>query len=73
MGAQRNTAFPESGRVVPERQDPQIREAITSITPLGRVGLSEDVARVIFFLASDEAAWVTGQIVDATGGLWLST
>jgi len=54
-------------------KDPQIREAITSITPLGRVGFSEDVARVIFFLASDEADWVTGQIVDATGGLWLST
>ena len=46
--------------------------ALVQITPLGRVGQPIDVARVIVFLASDEAAWVTGQVVDASGGFWLS-
>ena len=50
----------------------EVRAAVTSLTPLGRVGQPDDVARVILFLASDEAAWVTGQIVDASGGFWLS-
>ncbi|MFJ1977728.1 SDR family NAD(P)-dependent oxidoreductase [Streptomyces albogriseolus] len=35
---------------------------------LGRVGRPEDVADVVAFLASDDARWVTGQILDATGG-----
>lgn len=46
--------------------------ALVQITPLGRVGQPVDVARVIVFLASDAAAWVTGQVVDASGGFWLS-
>ena len=46
--------------------------ALVQMTPLGRVGQPVDVARVIVFLASDEAAWVTGQVVDASGGFWLS-
>ena len=45
---------------------------LVAITPLGRVGQPIDVARVILFLVSDAAAWVTGQVVDASGGFWLS-
>jgi 3-oxoacyl-[acyl-carrier protein] reductase len=37
-------------------------------TPLGRIGQPEDIARVVAFLASDEAGWVTGSLVDAAGG-----
>ncbi len=37
--------------------------------PLGRVGLPEDIARVVAFLASDEAAYMTGQSINVTGGL----
>jgi 3-oxoacyl-[acyl-carrier protein] reductase len=37
-------------------------------TPLGRVGAPDDVARVIAFLASDQAAWLTGQLLYAGGG-----
>ena len=47
-------------------------EALVQITPLGRVGQPGDVARVIVFLVSDAAAWVTGQVVDASGGFWLA-
>jgi NAD(P)-dependent dehydrogenase (short-subunit alcohol dehydrogenase family) len=40
--------------------------------PLRRVGYPEDVAGVVAFLASDEAAYMTGQAVNVTGGLWMS-
>ncbi len=38
--------------------------------PLGRIGRPEDAARVVAWLASAEAGWVTGQIVDSTGGFF---
>jgi NAD(P)-dependent dehydrogenase (short-subunit alcohol dehydrogenase family) len=41
---------------------------IRSVTPLGRMGEPEDVAKVIAFMASDQASWVTGQVLDASGG-----
>ena len=40
-------------------------------TALGRAGEPEDVARVVAFLASDDAGWVTGQTITASGGLLL--
>ena len=39
--------------------------------PMGRIGHPEEVAAVVLFLASDDAGWVTGQTVDATGGYGL--
>jgi NAD(P)-dependent dehydrogenase (short-subunit alcohol dehydrogenase family) len=38
-------------------------------TPLGRLGRPEDVANAVLFLASDEAGFITGEIVDVNGGL----
>jgi 3-oxoacyl-[acyl-carrier protein] reductase len=38
-------------------------------TPLGRIGTPEDIADVVAFLASEEARWVTGQVIGASGGL----
>jgi 3-oxoacyl-[acyl-carrier protein] reductase len=35
---------------------------------MGRIGQPEDAARLIAFLASENAAWVTGQIIRSTGG-----
>ena len=37
--------------------------------PLGRIGAVEDIARMVLFLASDEAAWVSGQLHVVDGGL----
>ena len=37
-------------------------------TPLGRVGQPEDIALVVAFLASENACWVTGKLIAATGG-----
>lgn len=39
--------------------------------PMGRVGLPEDIARTVAFLASDESAYMTGQAINVTGGLWM--
>jgi 3-oxoacyl-[acyl-carrier protein] reductase len=36
--------------------------------PTGRIGQPEDVARLVAWLVSDEAAWVTGQVIDSEGG-----
>jgi 3-oxoacyl-[acyl-carrier protein] reductase len=41
---------------------------VTDKTPLGRLGTPEDVAKVAAYLASDDAAWLTGQIISASGG-----
>jgi 3-oxoacyl-[acyl-carrier protein] reductase len=42
---------------------------IVASTPLGRAGQPDDIARVVTFLASDDAAWVTGERISASGGL----
>ena len=44
------------------------RKTIESQTPLGRIAQPEDIARAAVFFASDDAGWVTGQIVIAAGG-----
>jgi 3-oxoacyl-[acyl-carrier protein] reductase len=37
-------------------------------TPLGRIGKPDDVAKVVVFLASDDAGWVTGERIETAGG-----
>jgi 3-oxoacyl-[acyl-carrier protein] reductase len=44
------------------------KEAVTSAIPMGRVGSPEDVAGAVVFLASDAAAYVTGQVLAVDGG-----
>lgn len=43
-------------------------EQMVKSTPLGRIGQPDDVASVVTFLASDEARWITGSLIDAAGG-----
>jgi len=40
-------------------------------TPLGRVGQPDDIGKVAVFLASDESYWITGQLIQAAGGVTL--
>ena len=41
---------------------------LASRTPMRRVGEPKDIARVVYLLVSEDAGWVTGQILDASGG-----
>jgi 3-oxoacyl-[acyl-carrier protein] reductase len=47
------------------------REAIIGRIPMGRLGAPEDVAGAVAFLASDEAAYITGQVLAVNGGMYL--
>jgi len=44
------------------------QKAVLKMYPLGRVGVPDDIASGILFLASDDAAWVTGQVFSVNGG-----
>ena len=48
--------------------DDELRRESVSKFPLGRIGQPEDAARLVAFLASDEAAWITGQTIHSEGG-----
>ena len=50
------------------RSTPEGLAGAAAISAFNRVGTTEDVADVVAFLASEEARWVTGHIMDATGG-----
>jgi 2-hydroxycyclohexanecarboxyl-CoA dehydrogenase len=50
---------------------PQADERAKKV-PLGRAGTAEDVASIVVFLASDDAAYVTGATYDVTGGIWMT-
>ncbi len=52
-------------------ETPGLSELIVAHTALGRLGGADDVAEVVAFLASPAARWITGQVVDASGGLHL--
>jgi NAD(P)-dependent dehydrogenase (short-subunit alcohol dehydrogenase family) len=49
-------------------QDPEGREAITQKYPIGRLGKPIEVAYAVLFLASDEAAFITGTELVMDGG-----
>ncbi|QNF32839.1 3-oxoacyl-ACP reductase FabG [Adhaeribacter swui] len=46
-----------------------IEKQMLPLTPLGRIGQPDDIAKVAVFLASDDAAWVTGERITVSGGL----
>ena len=50
-------------------REPGVFERLTKWYPLGRIGEPEDVAGAALFLASDEAAWITGIVLPVDGGL----
>ena len=49
---------------------PDLRAQLLPQFPFGRVGQADDAARLVAFLVSDEAAWITGQIINSEGGFW---
>jgi 3-oxoacyl-[acyl-carrier protein] reductase len=51
---------------------PEVRAHVANITPLKREGVAMDVANLVAYLASDEAAFITGANVDINGGMLFS-
>ena len=47
------------------------RQMMLSQIPLGRVGTPEDIAAAVVFLASDQAAYITGQVLHVNGGMYM--
>ncbi|AWM13193.1 short-chain dehydrogenase [Flavobacterium sediminis] len=53
------------------RDNKEINDQIASITALGRVGLPDDIGGIVAFLCSEEAHWINGQRIEASGGMML--
>lgn len=63
-----NPGIINSGMIKPYLDDPQARKVLEERLPLARIGEPEDVANAVLFLASDEANWITGTILNVDGG-----
>ena len=50
---------------------PEIESRTASASALGRIGQPADIADIVAFLASEDARWITGHLIDATGGMFL--
>ena len=70
FGVRANCIAPET--ILTERNQQQIpdaqKQALVDVHPIKRLGTPEDVARAALFLASEEAAWITGIVLDVAGG-----
>jgi 3-oxoacyl-[acyl-carrier protein] reductase len=66
LGITINTVAP--GPVQTGWMSAELVEKVLPDIPLGRVGTPEDIADVIVFLASDQARWLTGQVIKVSGG-----
>ena len=58
----------EMSMAIPE----EVRDKMVSAIPLGRMGLPEEVAETVAFLASDDSAYITGEVITVGGGRSLS-
>jgi len=63
-----NPGIINSGMIKPYLDDPQARKVLEDRLPLNRIGEPEDVANAVLYLASDEANWITGTILNVDGG-----
>ena len=50
---------------------PEVQEKLAARIPLGRLGQVQDVAHAVKFLASEEAGYITGQVLHVNGGLYM--
>jgi 2-hydroxycyclohexanecarboxyl-CoA dehydrogenase len=60
--------WPEKGAAKPEK----LIEAFTRSIPLGRIGQPDDLPGAILFFASDDAGYITGQVLSVSGGLTMN-
>jgi len=69
-----NTVAPgitDTGKLAFLYEHPELEAGTRAATALGRFGFSGDIADVVAFLVSSDARWVTGQLLDVSGGLFL--
>jgi 3-oxoacyl-[acyl-carrier protein] reductase len=59
------------GSAMTEKMTDAARETLSGQIPLGRLGTPEDVASAVAWLASDEASYVTGTVLNVSGGLYM--
>lgn len=71
-GVRVNAIAPGITRSESSDKNSSLAAAIAAVTPMGRLGEPSDIAAVALFLASDAATWVTGQVIDASGGWGVS-
>ena len=46
-------------------------DVLRALIPIGRMGQASDVAAAVGFLASDAASFITGEVLDVNGGMWM--
>jgi NAD(P)-dependent dehydrogenase (short-subunit alcohol dehydrogenase family) len=51
------------------RNNPQLKNTLSTLSPLGRVGDATDIGSVVAFLCTPEAAWINGQRIEVSGGI----
>lgn len=54
-----------------ENRSEMKQNLISGVTALGRVGVAEDIGGIVAFLCSEEARWINGQRIEASGGIFL--
>jgi 3-oxoacyl-[acyl-carrier protein] reductase len=63
-----NLGIINAGMIKPYLEDPNARKVLEERLPLNRIGQPNDVSNAAVFLASDEANWITGAILNIDGG-----
>jgi 2-hydroxycyclohexanecarboxyl-CoA dehydrogenase len=66
------TATPLLDNLATGEKGDRIKAALVKAVPFGRVGQPEDLPGIVCFLASDDAAFITGQVISVSGGLTMS-
>ena len=51
------------------KSNPKMKERLSSLSPLGRVGQADDIGGVVAFLCTEDAKWINGQRIEVSGGI----